>query len=73
MQSMVTIRAPLAPADVDRLRDEIGRELGNPASDAFRQVLEGASLRFLHFASLHALLGSDGREGHLVLEFSADG
>ncbi|HMS96688.1 MAG TPA: hypothetical protein PKA03_15990, partial [Tabrizicola sp.] len=25
------------------------------------------------FASLHALLGSDGREGHLVLEFSADG
>lgn len=73
MQSMITIAAPLAPKDVERVRAQIGRDLGNPASAAFRAAVEGAGAPFLHFASLHALEGSDGRQGHLVLELSADG
>lgn len=68
--SMVTIIAPVDRARIAALRNEIGR-LGNPASEAVRGKIEREE-KFLHFASLHALAGSDGRSGFLVLEFSAD-
>ncbi len=71
-QSMVTIAAPLAIGKVGDLRRQIDAALGNPANAALRAAVEDGPA-FLHFASLHALAGSDGRAGHLVLEISADG
>lgn len=74
VQSMVTLVAPLALDRVARLRRQIGDDLGNPATQAFRNAVAPAGRpAFLHFASLHALARSDGRGGHLILEFSADG
>lgn len=73
MQSMVTISAPIPFGEVEALRAQIDAQLGNPAAAAFHAAIEGSGEPFLHFASLHALRGSDGRHGHLVLEFSADG
>lgn len=72
VQSMVTIAAPIAFADVAAMREQIDAALGNPSVDALRKAVEKGA-PFLHFASLHAIEGSDGRQGHLVLEFSADG
>lgn len=73
MQSMVTISAPIPIDKVEALRAQIDALLGNPATVDLRAAIEGAGDPFLHFASLHALKGSDGEHGHLVLEFSADG
>ena len=73
MQSLITIAAPLPLGQVEAIRAEIDARLANPANDAFRQAVESGGAPFLHFASLHALRGSDARLGHLVLEFSADG
>lgn len=74
VQSMVTLVAPLALDRVASLRRQIGDDLGNPAAQAFRNAVVAAGRpAFLHFASLHALARSDGRGGHLILEFSADG
>jgi deferrochelatase/peroxidase EfeB len=73
MQSMVTISAPVAIGKVEAIRAQIDALLGNPAVGELRAAIEGSGDPFLHFASLHALRGSDGRLGHLVLEFSADG
>lgn len=74
VQSMVTLVAPLALDRVVGLRKQIQDDLCNPAAEAFRSAVAPADQRaFLHFASLHALAGSDGRAGHLILEFSADG
>lgn len=73
MQSMVTISAPLHIGQVAAIGAEIDAQLGNPATAEFRAAIDADADPFLHFASLHALRGSDGRQGHLVLEFSADG
>lgn len=72
VQSMVTIVAPIPLAEVLAIRAQIDATLGNPAGAAFVKAVEEGR-PFLHFASLHALAGSDGKAGHLVLEFSADG
>lgn len=73
--SMVTVIAPVAPAEVGPLRSKIADTLGNPAHDHVREALEdgGAKDRFLHFASLHALQSRDSARAFLVLEMSADG
>lgn len=73
MQSMVTIAAPVPIGAVQDLRAEIDATLGNPASAAFCDAIDGEGTPFLHFASFHALEGSDATRGYLVLEFSADG
>lgn len=73
-QCMVTLVAPLALTKVESLRAQIASSIGNPASDAFRSAVAPAGqVPFLHFASLHALASSDGKSGHLIFEFSADG
>jgi Dyp-type peroxidase family len=70
----VNIVAPIALHQVAILRKEIGERFGNPAGaeakEAFR-TMEGE--QGIHFASFHALLGSDAKRGYLYLEFSADG
>jgi deferrochelatase/peroxidase EfeB len=73
MLSMVTIAAPIPIDAVEALRGRIDAAIGNPANEAFCSAVAAGGLPFVHFASLHALAGSDGRQGHLVLEFSADG
>ena len=72
IQSMVTIAAPIAIGEVEVVRAQIDAALGNPADATLRAAVEDGA-PFLHFASLHALAGGDGRRGHLVLEISADG
>ena len=73
MQSMVTIAAPIPIGQVEHIRAQIEAQLGNPAMADFCAAIEVNAPPFLHFASFHALRGSDGRQGHLVLEFAADG
>ncbi|WP_380871994.1 hypothetical protein ACFB49_29490 [Sphingomonas sp. DBB INV C78] len=72
VQSMVTIVAPIPrPAVVEARR--LIEALGNPATPAIRQAIApDVESAFLHFASLHAIEGSDQTSGFLVLEFSAD-
>ncbi len=74
VHAFVNIVAPIALKDVAHLREQIGRLLDNPANDAARSgfgIMDGED--GIHFASLHALLGSDAKLGYLFLEFSADG
>lgn len=73
MQSMVTICAPVPIDQVDALRAQIDTDLGNPALPGLCAAITGQGEPFLHFASFHALKGSDGRQGYLVLELSGDG
>lgn len=72
--ALVTIVAKIPIEKVVEVRETIDQELGNPASPDFRKAVapEGKE-PFLHFASLHAIAGSAGDQGYLVLEFSADG
>lgn len=71
--SLVTIIAPLAIERVPATRDLIDK-LGNPARDEVRNAIAGPTGDgFVHFASLHAIAGSEGKSGYVVLEFSADG
>lgn len=73
-QALVTIAAPLAIDRVDAVRRMIETTLDNPIIEGVRVAIEGApGTAFVHFASLHAIPASDGKRGHLVLEFSADG
>jgi len=72
-QVMITIVAPLNPADLEMADAAIDR-LGNPAATAIRtrlDVLDGDL--GVHFMSLHALPSFTPGRAHLVLEFSADG
>lgn len=72
--SFVNIVAPVQLKDVRRLRAEIGSEFGNPANDAMRAafgVMNGED--GIHFASMHALTGSDAQLGYILLEFTTDG
>jgi len=70
---MITVIAPIRRDRVLALRDAIGRDLGNPTCEPFRNAVEEGRNPFLHFASLHALEASDGKRGFLILEMSADG
>ena len=72
--AFVNIIAPVALKDVAALRAQIGAMLDNPANEGARAgfcVMDGES--GIHFASMHALTGSDAKRGHLLLEFTADG
>ncbi len=69
--SFVNIVAPIALKDVVPLRRQIGELLGNPASKAVEKALGTKS--GIHFASMHALEGSDGVRGHLLIEMTCDG
>lgn len=74
-QSMVTIAAPLATDRIGRALTLI-KAMGNPAAAAVAGALdrlEGDG--GVHFISLHAIAPTvpQSRQGHLVLEFSADG
>ncbi len=72
--ALVTIAAPLNIVDVDGVRAMIETTLGNPVLADVRAAIEGnGGGAFVHFASLHAVPAGDGKSGHLVLEFSADG
>ncbi len=71
--SLVTIIAPLALERVPATRELI-EKLGNPASEPVRSAIAGSKGEgFVHFASLHAIAGSEGKSGSVILEFSADG
>jgi len=74
-QALVTIAAPLAVDRIPRALDLI-RALGNPANSAVAAALDRLDNDAgVHFASLHAIAPTDPQSanGHLVLEFSADG
>jgi deferrochelatase/peroxidase EfeB len=72
--ALISIAAPLASDKVDAVRQQIEESLCNPASRAVRSALEARNGEDgVHFASLHALPGADGKDGHLLFEFSADG
>lgn len=72
-QSMVTVVAPLALEKVGDVRARLD-SLGNPGLPPLSDLIAGKdSEAFVHFASLHAFEGSDGRSAYLILEFSADG
>ncbi len=72
--AMVTIVAPIAIDAVEDARTLINQTLGNPAGHAFRAAVAPVDAApFLHFASVHAVAGSAGDTGYLILEFSADG
>jgi deferrochelatase/peroxidase EfeB len=72
--ALVTIAAPLKREDVAGVRALIETTLGNPAEADVKAAIEGeAGTALVHFMSLHALLSGDGKHGHLVFEFSADG
>jgi deferrochelatase/peroxidase EfeB len=74
--ALVTIAARLA-ADKIAQADGMIATLGNPATAPIAAALDqlDANEAGIHFASLHAFLGTDpdSTHGHLVLEFSADG
>jgi Dyp-type peroxidase family len=69
--SFVNIVAPIAQNDVVPLRRQIGELLGNPANEMVEKALDPKS--GIHFASMHALEGSDGVRGHLLFEMTCDG
>lgn len=74
-QALVTIAAPIAVDNIPQALALI-QALGNPAigsTAAALQALDGD--QGVHFASLHAIPPTDPQSpnGHLVLEFSADG
>ena len=72
--AFVNIIAPIALKDVTPLRAQIGAMFDNPSNAATRAgfgVMDGEN--GIHFASMHALAGSDSKRGHLLLEFTADG
>jgi Dyp-type peroxidase family len=72
-QTMITICAPLA-ADVDRdaVEEQIA-ELGNPAGQAMRDMLDATGI--VHFASVSLIEGGDAGEPapYLLLELNVDG
>ncbi len=68
--SFVNVVATLPIRLVDEKRAAIATLLGNPAHDDVKTALDSEGV---HFASMHALAGSDGKRGHLLIEFSADG
>ncbi|HTE15565.1 MAG TPA: hypothetical protein VK642_10855, partial [Burkholderiales bacterium] len=71
--ALVTIIAPIDAQALVALPAEISA-MGNPAKPSIRarlDVLDGEV--GTHFMSLHAIPEGTGADGHLVLEFSADG
>ena len=72
--SFVNIVAPIALSDVLAIRAQIGSLLDNPANAATSAGFGAMDGELgIHFASMHALAGSDGKRGHIFLEFTADG
>jgi deferrochelatase/peroxidase EfeB len=69
--ALISIIAPIPIDQVDTVRTQIEQTMGNPANDAVRAALQDDET--LHFASMHALAGSDGKRGSILLEFTADG
>jgi len=75
MDALITIVAPVRDSDIPAL-DALIEALGNPCNDTVRAALDrldpdGCGT---HFMSLHAIAsGGDEEDGHLVLEFTADG
>ena len=74
MDVMITIVAPLRDADIPAANLAIDA-LANPCTPTIAAALDkvDASGGGTHFMSLHAIAGDDGEDGHLVLEFTADG
>ncbi len=68
--SFINIVATLPISMVGDKRATIAETLGNPAHQAVSDALVNSGI---HFASMHALAGSDGKRGHIFLEYSADG
>ncbi len=72
--AFINIVAPIQLKDVARLRMVIARLMDNPANPATVKAFAVMNKEEgIHFASLHALLGSDAKRGHLYMELSADG
>ncbi len=69
--ALVSIVAPIDIDRVETVRAHIEHAMGNPAGDAVRAALRDDET--IHFASMHAIAGSDGRRGSILLEFTADG
>jgi deferrochelatase/peroxidase EfeB len=73
MQSLTTIVAAIREDRIAEVLPLIDA-LGNPCRDDLRERLdvddEGEGV---HFISLHAVAGDDGRTGNIILEFTADG
>ncbi len=72
-QTMITICAPLAAGiDRDAVEKQIA-ELGNPAGQAMRDMLDATGI--VHFASVCLIEGGDagGPAPHLLLELNVDG
>ena len=74
MDSLITIVAPAAQSQIAGLESVIDA-LGNPVDQALRAKLTvlDAQGRGIHFMSMHALAGDDGKDGHILFEFTADG
>src|SRR5882724_11245330 len=74
MDSLITIVAPAAQSQIAGLESMIDA-LGNPVDEVVRAKLTvlDAQGRGIHFISLHALAGDDGKDGHILFEFTADG
>jgi deferrochelatase/peroxidase EfeB len=72
--ALITIIAPLAISRVDDVRTLIETLMGNPASDSICDALTPVHGNVaIHFASLHAIAGSDGKRGSIFFELTADG
>jgi Dyp-type peroxidase family len=68
--AFITIAAPLDPAKVNAVREEIEAHWGNPALARIRDRL---NTHDLHFASLHAFASPDGKHAHILFEATVDG
>ncbi len=72
--ALVTVIAPLAIDMVETVRAQIETRLGNPAAQSVRDALPPISGdKAVHFMSLHAIAGSDEKQGWIIFEFTADG
>lgn len=74
MDVMISVVAPLRDADIPAANLAIDA-LANPCTPTIAAALDKVdpSGGGTHFMSLHAIAGEDGADGHLVLEFTADG
>jgi hypothetical protein len=75
VQSLITVAAPVAAAQVSDALQAI-KGLGNPATSEIQKALDILDDDAgIHFASLHAIEPAEpgGLQGHIVLEFTADG